>query len=282
MRRRGRRATPETGDGAARSRARVVVNATGPFCDGVRRLADPRRAPLVAPSQGVHLVLDRSFLPGDARHHGAAHPRRPRAVRHPLARPHAGRDHRHADRRRRRSSRAPLDAGDRVHPRDGRPLPRTSRRRARTSSASSPASARWCAAATASNTAALSRDHTIHIDASGLLTITGGKWTTYRNMAEDCVDQAADARAACRAALRHPHAARPRLPPARRSSSAARRLRLRRRRRSRTSSEPTPALGEPLHPAAALLRRRGGLGGARTRWRARSRTCWPAAPARCS
>jgi len=40
-------------------------------------------------------------------------------------------------------------------------------------------------------TAALSRDHTIHIDSSGLLTIAGGKWTTYRHMAEDCVDHAA-------------------------------------------------------------------------------------------
>jgi len=41
------------------------------------------------------------------------------------------------------------------------------------------------------NTAALSRDHVIHIDRSGLVTICGGKWTTYRHMAEDCVDQAA-------------------------------------------------------------------------------------------
>jgi glycerol-3-phosphate dehydrogenase len=41
-------------------------------------------------------------------------------------------------------------------------------------------------------TAALSRDHTIHIDASGLLTTTGGKWTTYRHMAEDTVNQAAE------------------------------------------------------------------------------------------
>ena len=41
------------------------------------------------------------------------------------------------------------------------------------------------------NTAALSRDHTIHIDHSGLLTIAGGKWTTYRRMAEDGVNQAA-------------------------------------------------------------------------------------------
>jgi glycerol-3-phosphate dehydrogenase len=41
-----------------------------------------------------------------------------------------------------------------------------------------------------SNTAALSRDHTITISKSGLLTIMGGKWTTYRKMAEDCVDHA--------------------------------------------------------------------------------------------
>ena len=39
-------------------------------------------------------------------------------------------------------------------------------------------------------TSSLSRDHTIHIDDSGLLTIVGGKWTTYRHMAEDCVDHA--------------------------------------------------------------------------------------------
>ena len=41
------------------------------------------------------------------------------------------------------------------------------------------------------NTAALSRDHTIMIDPdSGLVTVAGGKWTTYRRMAEDVVDQA--------------------------------------------------------------------------------------------
>jgi len=41
-------------------------------------------------------------------------------------------------------------------------------------------------------TAALSRDHTIHIDSSGLLTTAGGKWTTYRRMAEDTVNQAVE------------------------------------------------------------------------------------------
>ena len=45
--------------------ARVVVNAAGVFCDAVRHLADAGSKPLVAPSQGIHLVFDRSFLPGD-------------------------------------------------------------------------------------------------------------------------------------------------------------------------------------------------------------------------
>jgi glycerol-3-phosphate dehydrogenase len=41
-----------------------------------------------------------------------------------------------------------------------------------------------------SGTAALSRDHTIEVSKSGLITITGGKWTTYRKMAEDVITQA--------------------------------------------------------------------------------------------
>ena len=39
-------------------------------------------------------------------------------------------------------------------------------------------------------TASLSRDHVIRVSKSGLITITGGKWTTVRKMAEDCVDRA--------------------------------------------------------------------------------------------
>ncbi|MEJ2475093.1 MAG: hypothetical protein P8Y74_14550, partial [Desulfobacterales bacterium] len=41
------------------------------------------------------------------------------------------------------------------------------------------------------DTASLSRDHTLQVSDSGLVTITGGKWTTYRKMAEDAVDHAA-------------------------------------------------------------------------------------------
>src|ERR1022692_1709843 len=46
-------------------RAQVVINATGPFADALRRKADPAVQPMIAPSQGIHLVFDRSFLAGD-------------------------------------------------------------------------------------------------------------------------------------------------------------------------------------------------------------------------
>ena len=43
--------------------ARVVVNATGAFSDSVRRMGERDAPPLMAPSQGIHLVFDQSFLP---------------------------------------------------------------------------------------------------------------------------------------------------------------------------------------------------------------------------
>ena len=47
-------------------KAKVVINATGPFTDSVRRLDEGDAKPMIRPSQGVHIVLDRSFLPGDS------------------------------------------------------------------------------------------------------------------------------------------------------------------------------------------------------------------------
>jgi len=43
-----------------------VINATGAFSDAIRRIDEPGTEPMIAPSQGVHVVLDRSFLPGNA------------------------------------------------------------------------------------------------------------------------------------------------------------------------------------------------------------------------
>ncbi len=44
----------------------MVINATGVFTDSILRLDDPNAEPVIAPSQGVHLILDKEFLPGQA------------------------------------------------------------------------------------------------------------------------------------------------------------------------------------------------------------------------
>lgn len=168
--------------------ARVVVNATGVFCDRIRQMADPHASTLVAPSQGIHLVFERSFLPGDSA----------------IMVPHTsdGRvlfaipwhDHTLVGTTDVPLSDTPLEPRATEHEIDfiletaGRYLQRPP---TRADILSVFAGIRpLVRAGDGKNTAALSREHTIHIDNSGLLTLTGGKWTTYRNMAEDCVNQA--------------------------------------------------------------------------------------------
>ncbi len=46
-------------------RSKVVINATGVFADSVCEMSEPGCTPMIRPSQGIHLVLDKSFLPGD-------------------------------------------------------------------------------------------------------------------------------------------------------------------------------------------------------------------------
>jgi glycerol-3-phosphate dehydrogenase len=170
------------------ARARVVINATGAFCDGVRRLADPQAAPLVSPSQGIHLVFSRSFLPGEAALM-VPHTSDGRVM---FAIPWHG--HTLVG-----TTDTPLDdvavepapqerEVDFLLETAGRYLAKAP---TRSDILSVFAGIRpLVRRGNAKNTAALSRDHTIHIDAGGLVSITGGKWTTYRNMAEDCVNQA--------------------------------------------------------------------------------------------
>jgi glycerol-3-phosphate dehydrogenase len=169
-------------------RARCVVNATGPFADALRRLDDPGAESMIAASQGVHIVLDRSFLPGDAAIM-VPHTRDGRVM---FAIP--WHDHVVVG-----TTDTPISTLS-LEP---QPLPGEidfiletasgylARRPARADILSVFAGIRpLVKAGGAANTAALSRDHTITISKSGLLSIVGGKWTTYRKMAEDCVDHA--------------------------------------------------------------------------------------------
>jgi glycerol-3-phosphate dehydrogenase len=172
-----------------RAKAQVVINATGPFTDDLRRQADPSLDPMIAPSQGIHLVFERSFLPGDSaimvphtsdgrvmfaipwHNHvviGTTDTPVPDAPLEPVAQEQEidfilGTASLYLERKPTRDDILSIFAGI-------RPLVKS---------------------AAGGSTASLSRSHTIHIDNSGLLTICGGKWTTYRHMAEDCVNQAA-------------------------------------------------------------------------------------------
>lgn len=182
-------ATDEESGSELRLKARVVINATGAFADGVRMLATSAVEPMIAPSQGAHLVLDRSFLPGstalmiprvgDGRVMFAI-PWRGHTlvgttdtpIPAPSLEPRPLRDEvdfllRTAARYLRR---APTSADVRSVFAGVRPLIRKGETRI---------------------TAALARDHTIDVTPSGLITTTGGKWTTYRHMAEQTVDRAA-------------------------------------------------------------------------------------------
>ncbi len=168
--------------------ARVVINATGPFVDGVRHLAVPEAPALIAPSQGIHLVFDRSFLPGRS---GIMVPKTPDG-RVMFAVPWHG-----------HTLLGTTDTPITDLALEPRPLeqeiafvletaaPYFEVPPARTDVLSTFAGIRPLVAHRGTrNTASLSRDHTISVEASRLVTITGGKWTTYRRMAEDALDTA--------------------------------------------------------------------------------------------
>jgi glycerol-3-phosphate dehydrogenase len=178
----------ETGETLV-ARGKVVINATGAFTDSVRRLAEPDAKQMIAPSQGAHLVFDRSFLPGT----NAILVPHTKDGRVMFAIPWHGHtlvgttDTPLTD-----TSLEPvaLDAEIEFILETARLY--LEKKPSRSDILSVFAGIRPLVKSHAgSNTAALSRDHVIHIDKSGLLSITGGKWTTYRNMAQGCVDQAA-------------------------------------------------------------------------------------------
>jgi glycerol-3-phosphate dehydrogenase len=178
--------------------ARCVINAAGVWVDEFRakdgEITQRSVKPMVAPSQGTHLVIDREFMPSD---HAILVPKtqdgrvlfmvpwlgklilgttdspREDLAREPTAFPQdtdfiLGEAAKYLERAPQRSDVKSIWVGLRplVKPPDEE----------------------------GGNTKALSREHTILVSKSGLVTVTGGKWTTYRAMAEDVLDNAFDAK----------------------------------------------------------------------------------------
>ncbi|MBE0659500.1 MAG: glycerol-3-phosphate dehydrogenase/oxidase [Bryobacteraceae bacterium] len=168
--------------------AKAVINATGAFSDRVRQLADPNAAPMIAPSQGVHLVFDKSFLPS-ASAILVPHTADGRVM---FAIPWHG--HTLVGTTDTAVDEAPVEPVPFAEEIDfilETAAQYLDHAPSRHDILSAWAGIRPLVKAGAGSTAALSRDHSIHIDRNGLLTIAGGKWTTCRKMAEDCVNQAA-------------------------------------------------------------------------------------------
>jgi len=170
-------------------KARVVINATGPFADHLRRMDDPEVSPLISPSQGIHLVFDKSFLPGNSAIM-VPHTKDGRVM---FAIPYLGAtlvgttDTPIVD--------VPLEP--RAFPEEIDFILETAGMYLQKAPSHDDILSVFTGirplvgAGDDKNTASLSRDHTLIISNSGLLTMAGGKWTTYRQMAEDCVNHAA-------------------------------------------------------------------------------------------
>ena len=176
-------------------RARCVVNATGVWVDALRDRTQPPATPdgkasqMVSPSQGVHVVVDREFMPAD---HALLVPRT-RDGRVLFAVPWLGKlILGTTDTPRKDLPREPDAFAEELEfilAEASQALSRPVRREDIRSLwvglrplVAPPADAEGA-------TQALSREHTIVVDPNGLVTVTGGKWTTYRAMAEDVLER---------------------------------------------------------------------------------------------
>jgi glycerol-3-phosphate dehydrogenase len=168
----------------------VVINATGIFSDEIRLMDDAKAARAVQPSQGVHLVFDRSFLQGNSAimvphtddgrvlfvipwHDKVLVGTTDTPMQEPHIEPRALKEEvgfilrnaaRYLARDPEEKDILSIFAGQ-------RPLVRKPGK-------------------DGSATKAISRNHEVLISDAGLVTLVGGKWTTYRTMAEDAVDHA--------------------------------------------------------------------------------------------
>jgi glycerol-3-phosphate dehydrogenase len=169
-------------------KGKVVVNATGVFVDAVRRMDDASAEAMLSPSQGVHVIVDRHFLPGNS----AMMIPSTEDGRVLFALPWHGKTLIG-------TTDTPVDRPEY----EPRPLKeeidfilRTVDRYLTPAPTSSDVLSVFVGqrplvkADDTASTAALSREHTIRVSNAGLITITGGKWTTYRQMGEDVMDRA--------------------------------------------------------------------------------------------
>lgn len=171
-------------------RAQAVVNATGVFSDEVRRMDKPNARSLVTPSQGAHIVVEKSFLGGDT----ALMVPKTRDGRVLFAIPwHNRLVIGTTDQRVEKPQLDPFAMEQEIeflleHAAAYLATPVSERDIVSTFAGQRP----LVQAGGKGSTSKISRDHVVFVSPSGLVTITGGKWTTYRRMGEDVITRAAE------------------------------------------------------------------------------------------
>jgi len=171
----------------------VIINATGVFTNAIMKLNDNVYKKYIVPSQGIHLVFDKSFLPGD---HALMIPKT-KDGRVLFAVPWHNRVVvGTTDTLIKSHSLEPIALESEIQfvlETAGRFL---AKKPTRADVLSVFAGLRPLAAPKeeGKSTKEVSRSHKILVSETGLITITGGKWTTYRKMAEDIIDKAISAR----------------------------------------------------------------------------------------
>jgi glycerol-3-phosphate dehydrogenase len=166
-------------------RAKAIVNATGPMADTIRTQDDPSARPLLNTSSGAHLVLKGGVLKD---HVGILIPRT-QDDRVLFVLPWLGHTLIGTTDEARKPSFDPTPSHDEVEFILSEVNKHTSLPARREDILAAWAGLRPLVSARAGSTAALSRDYHVEVSEKGLLTIVGGKWTTYRRMAETAVDR---------------------------------------------------------------------------------------------
>ncbi|KAI4382712.1 hypothetical protein MLD38_008640 [Melastoma candidum] len=167
--------------------AKVVVNAAGPFCDSVRKMVDKDVQPMICPSSGVHIILPDYYSPEGM---GLIVPKT-KDGRVVFMLPWLGRTVAGTTDSNTEITMLPEPHEDEIQFILDAISDYLNVKVRRTDVLSAWSGIRPLATdPSAKNTESISRDHVVCEDYPGLVTITGGKWTTYRSMAEDAVNAA--------------------------------------------------------------------------------------------
>jgi glycerol-3-phosphate dehydrogenase len=167
--------------------AKMVVNATGVFADKILQLDNPEAKKMIRPSQGIHLVLDRSFLSGE----DALMIPETSDGRVLFAVPwHDKLVVGTTDTMRKKPKLEPAALEKEIDFVLKTAQEYLTKKPQRSDVLSVYAGLRPLAAPTDENekTKEISRSHKVLVSDSNLITLTGGKWTTFRKMGEDTVE----------------------------------------------------------------------------------------------